>query len=337
VDLADVAQELYGLVPGDFTRERNERAKELKREDAELAAQVKALARPTTAGWLVNQLVRHHGDEVEQVAAIGAALRDAQEDLDRDQLLQLNKQRQGVLRAVTQQARALAKQLGNPVSGAIADEVEQTLRAVMSDPDAADAVRTGTLLKSLSSTGFASVDLTDAVAVPSARSGDGRPPAALPPSASGGRSVRAGTDAGAPATKGRDRKGHDDQRKDDQRKDELAERRRQHEREQRERERAERALAEARAQAEEADAAAAQADDALDEAQASVEELGRRQEDLERRLHELEHQVRDVQDELTAVQRESRSAERDRDRTRHESEVAHRAADRARTRVDRLS
>lgn len=353
MELADVAHELYGLPPGDFTAERNDRAKELKRDDPDLAGQVRALAKPTTAAWLVNQLVRHHGDEVDQVAAIGAALRDAQDDLDRDQLLQLNKQRHGVLRAVTQQARALAKQLGHPVSGAIADEVEQTLRAVMSDPDAADAVRTGTLLRSLSSTGFGAVDLRGAVALPdalpAARSGTGRRPAptrARDHSGQAGRAkggTRADRDSAAPATKdelAERRRAHAREQQEQEHQDreqQERERREREEREQQERERAEKALAEARQQAAEADEAAACADAALDEAQAAVDDLAQREKDLGERVHELERAARDAQNELTAVQREGRGAERDRDRARHESEVAHRAADRARHRVERLT
>lgn len=354
MELADVAHELYGLPPGDFTAERNDRAKELKRDDPDLAGQVRALAKATTAAWLVNQLVRHHGDEVDQVAAIGAALRDAQDDLDRDQLLQLNKQRHGVLRAVTQQARALAKQLGHPVSGAIADEVEQTLRAVMSDPDAADAVRTGTLLRSLSSTGFGAVDLEGAVAVPAARSGTGRRPAparARDDSGQAGRAkggAPADRDSAAPATKdelaerrrahAREQQEQEHQEREQQERERRErEEREQQEREKQERERAEKALAEARRQAAEADEAAARADAALDEAQTAVDDLAQCEEDLGERVHELERAVRDAQNELTAVQREGRRAERDRDRARHESEVAHRAADRARHRVERLT
>jgi chromosome segregation ATPase len=324
VDLADVAHDLYALLPGDFTAERNSRAKDLKGQDAELSGQVKALPKPTTAAWLVNQLVRHHGDEVEQVAQIGAALREAQEGLEKDQLLQLNKQRHAVLRAVTRQARALAGELGNPVSTSIADEVEQTLRAVMSDPDAADAVRTGTLLRSLSSTGFGPVDLTDAVALPGAGGGEGRRPAPratrLRPAPKRGATKDAGVT------------------------DELADRRRQHaeeekqrERERQERERAERALAEARRQADEAEEEASRADDALDDSQAAVDELDARHEELTGRLHELERRVRDAQNELAALQREQKTAQRDRDGARHDSEVAHRALDRARQRVERLS
>ena len=323
MELADVADDLYGLLPGDFTAERNDRAKRLKGDEPELAAQVKALAKPSTAAWLVNQLVRHHGDEVEQVAQVGAALREAQEGLERDELMQLNKQRQVVLRAVTQQARALANDLGHPVSGAIADEVEQTLRAVMSDPDAADAVRTGTLLRSLSGTGFGEVDLTGALALPQAAPGRARPPA--PP--------RADRVPARSTPKASGRAG----RTGDATKDELAERRRQHEREEKERARAEKALAEARQEAEEADREAARADDALDAAQGSVDELEDRHQALADQLHDLEQQVRDAQGRLTAVQRETRTAERERDAARQESEVAHRAADRARQRVDRLS
>ena len=319
VDLLDVAQELYALLPAGFTAERNARAKDLKGTDADLAAQVKALPKPTTAAWLVNQLVRHHGEEVEQVTQIGAALREAQEGLEKDQLLQLNKQRQAVLRAVTRQARALSSELGNPVSTAIADEVEQTLRAVMADPAAAQGVRTGTLLRSLSSTGFGEVDLTDAVAVPDALPGRGRRPAA-PLTSARTSSQPTGTAS---------RTSHA--------KDELGERRRQHERERKERERAAKALAEARRESKEAEATAADADEALDRAQASVDELDGRRESLERRLHELEQQVTQAQSELTAVQREHRTAERERDQARHDSQAAHRALDRARQRVERLT
>jgi hypothetical protein len=324
VDLSDVAQQLYALPPGDFTAERNERAKELKQDDPDLAAQVKALARPTTAAWLVNQLVRHHGEEVEQVAQVGSALREAQEGLEKDQLRQLNKQRQAVLRAVTRQARALASELGHPVSTAIADEVEQTLRAVMSDPDAADAVRRGTLLKSLSGTGLSAVDLTDAVAVPGAGRGAGSAGRRRPsPSGGSGRDARGSSRGTAKGVS-----------------DELADRRRQHEQEERERaerERAERVLAEAHHQADEAEDEASRADDALDQALAAVVEVDGRHEELTQRLHELEQQVMATQRELAAVQREQRTAERDRDQARHESEAAHRALDRARRRVERLS
>jgi hypothetical protein len=339
MNLADVADELYGLLPGDFTAERNQRAKDLKADgDGELAAQVKALAKPTSAAWLVNQLVRHHHEEVEQVAQVGAALRAAQEGLDRDQLMALNKQRHLVLRAVTQQARALARDLGQPVSTAVADEVEQTLRAVMSDSDAADAVRTGTLRRSLSGTGLGPVDLTDAVALHGAASaaqpGRRNAPTEGPGRGGTGRpgSGPAAAEADAPTPGAKPTR------------DELAERRRQHQREQKERERQQqelerqhKALAEARRQAEEADERAAAASEALDRAQESVDELADRQERLVEELRTLEQRVKDTRNRLDGVQRDAQAAQRERDDARHESEVARRAADRAQQRLERLS
>ena len=59
MSIDDVAQELYALVPEEFTAARNARAKEAKAAgDAELAAQVQALRKPTAGAWLLNQLVR---------------------------------------------------------------------------------------------------------------------------------------------------------------------------------------------------------------------------------------------------------------------------------------
>jgi len=334
VDLADVAHELYGLLPRDFTAERNQRAKDLKADgDADLAAQVIALGKPTSPAWLVNQLVRHHGEEVEQVAAVGAALREAQDDLGSGELMALNKQRHLVLRAVVQQARALARHLGQPVSTAVADEVEQTLRAVMSDPDAAAAVRSGTVLRSLSSTGFGAVDLSDAVALGDAAAR--RRPS--PKRASAGAGSRGAATQGTATPRGKGEAAKGEAAEDEAAKDELAERRRQHEREKAERERRQRMLAEARQAVEEAEAEAEQADDALDEAQAAVERLAQRTSAVEHRLAELEREVSDAQQERAAVQRETRTAERDRDAARHDSEAAHRALDRARQRVERLS
>ena len=74
-DLLDIADELYGLPLADFTPARDAKAKELKGTD--LAAPVKALKKPTMAAWVVNMLVRHETEQVDQVLAVGAALRDA--------------------------------------------------------------------------------------------------------------------------------------------------------------------------------------------------------------------------------------------------------------------
>lgn len=169
MDLLEVAEELYGLVPAEFTNARNESAKQAKADgEAHLAADIKELRKPSTAAWVVNMLMRHQADQMEQVLSLGASLREAQDDMDADALRQLTKQRRQLTAVVTHQGTALAKELGHRVSDAVATQVQETLHAAMVDEHATAAVRTGMLVEALSATGVGELDVTAAVAVPSA-------------------------------------------------------------------------------------------------------------------------------------------------------------------------
>jgi DNA repair ATPase RecN len=165
-DLLDIADELYALPLPDFTPARDARAKELKGTD--LAARVKGLKKPSLAAWVVNVLVRHETEQVEQVLQVGAALREAQASMSGEELRALTRQRRQLTAAVTTQARRLAKELGQKVTEAVADQVEATLTASMVDEGCAKAVRSGLLVTSLSATGVDDVDLGQAVALPEA-------------------------------------------------------------------------------------------------------------------------------------------------------------------------
>jgi DNA repair exonuclease SbcCD ATPase subunit len=165
--LLAIADELYGLPQDAFTPARDAKAKELKAEK-ELAAAVKKLKKPSVAAWVVNLFVRRESDQVEQVIAVGTALREAQEGMDGAELRALTKQRRQLTSAVTQQARTLAKDEGVKVTQAVSDQVEATLTAAMLDPGCAQAVRSGLLTAALSSTGVETTDVTGAVAVPEA-------------------------------------------------------------------------------------------------------------------------------------------------------------------------
>ena len=61
-DVLKIADELYSLALGDFTPARDAKAKELK--GTPLAAEVKALKKPSLAAWVVNLLVRQDADSV---------------------------------------------------------------------------------------------------------------------------------------------------------------------------------------------------------------------------------------------------------------------------------
>ncbi len=116
------------------------------------------------AAWVVNLFVRRESAQVEQVIAVGTALREAQEGMDGAELRALTKQRRQLTSAVTQQARSLAKDEGVKVTQAVADQVEATLTAVMLDPACAQAVRSGLLTAALSSTGVDTSDVAGSVA-----------------------------------------------------------------------------------------------------------------------------------------------------------------------------
>ncbi|HEX5560385.1 MAG TPA: hypothetical protein VFX52_02000 [Nocardioidaceae bacterium] len=167
--LLSIAEELYSLAPGEFTGTRNEWARQTRADgDRELAERVTALRRPSTAAWVVNMLMRHQAEQMTQVLDLGASLRRAQADLDGDALRELTRQRRRLTTVLTQQGRELARDLGQKVTGSVAEQVEDTLHAAMVDEGAAAAVRSGMLVAALTATGVEQADVADALAVPAA-------------------------------------------------------------------------------------------------------------------------------------------------------------------------
>jgi len=166
--LLAVADELYGLALPEFTPARDARAKALKADDADLARRVKALRKPSTAAWVVNLLVRREAEQVEQVLAVGTALREAQAAMSGEELRTLTRQRRQLTAAVTTQARRVAAAAGVKVTTAVSDQVEATLTAAMVDEGCAAAVRSGLLVTGLATTGLDAVEPGTAVAVPEA-------------------------------------------------------------------------------------------------------------------------------------------------------------------------
>jgi len=167
--LASIADPLYALAPAEFTAARNLAAREVKDSaDHELAARVKELRKPSPAAWAVNQLARHRAHDLEQLAELGATMREAQAELDRDQLAELVRQRRALVNALARQAAQLATDARHNLTPSVVEEVAQTLQAALNDPSAASAVRSGRLVRGLEGTGIEPVDLTDAVAAPEA-------------------------------------------------------------------------------------------------------------------------------------------------------------------------
>ena len=162
--LTEAATHLYALPLEEFTAERNARAKSA--DDKLLSGQIRRLPKPSMAAWLVNMLVQHRRDAVDEALELGMALRNAQEELDQKRMKELGQQRQRLLSGLGTVGISLAKELGHGVSATVAAEVEQTFRAAMTDADAAAAVSTGRLLRVLSASGWDAVDLEGAVGGP---------------------------------------------------------------------------------------------------------------------------------------------------------------------------
>lgn len=180
--LLEIADDLYALPLADFTPARDALVKEHK-DDKALAAGIKGLRKASLAAWVLNLLVRRDPDQVDQVLAVGAALRDAQENLDATQLREFTRQRRQLTASVTTSARRMAREEGVRTTESVGEQVEATLTAAMLEPDAARAVRSGLLVTSLSATGLGDLDLSGAVAVPTALgfSATARPVAAPDP------------------------------------------------------------------------------------------------------------------------------------------------------------
>ncbi|MDT4944039.1 MAG: hypothetical protein QOH14_772 [Pseudonocardiales bacterium] len=170
MDLDAAADELYGLVPDRFTARRTELATEARSAgEADLAKEIGKLRRPTVVAWIVNALVRTHPGEIDRLLGLGDELRAAQRDLAGDAMRELSAQRHTVVADLVGLARSEAAGAGHRAGDGTLREVQATLDAALADRNAGAAVRSGRLITALSYSGFGEVDLSDAVAAPSAR------------------------------------------------------------------------------------------------------------------------------------------------------------------------
>lgn len=346
-DKAETVAQLYALLPDAFTAARNERASAATKDgDKELGKAIRALPKPSAGAWLVNMLALHRPELIGEVLELGAALREAQSDMDQQQLRQLSGERQRLLRSAAREARSLAEELGRPVSAAVGAEVEQTLWAAMTDSDAAAAAASGQLIRGLEANGWEPVQLEDAVADPSsvqplASGGTQRRPfpassetdarGTYPGSgkgtgsgkstgsgdgsgsgdsavAGGGTGDGGGTGAGA-AAGGQARK---------------------------EKAAAARALRAARTSLADAQRDAARAEDSLRAAQDEVDTVADRRDELTDEIDELREQIRGLEREVAAVDRRAGTLERARDAARRTARAARRAVEKAQAKLEGL-
>ncbi len=155
MDFDEVAAQLYGLAPDEFTAGRNAAAKQARSQgDRELAVRITGLRKPTVPAWAVNQMSRRRRAEIESLLDLGQTLRRASTDLSGDELRQLTRQRHQLVQALVQQARELGAAEGRRLSEDAVQGVRQTFEATLSDAESADAVAAGRLTDALEVSGF---------------------------------------------------------------------------------------------------------------------------------------------------------------------------------------
>ncbi|RSM36093.1 hypothetical protein DMA12_41685 [Amycolatopsis balhimycina DSM 5908] len=138
MDFDTVAGELYGGDLAEFVSARNAAAKAAKAEgDAELAAKIRELRKPTTAAAIVNRLARADAGPLRELAELGNELRDAHTRLAGDELRALTRRRGELVRRIVHELP--------PMSDSVSREVEATLEAVAADPGTAALAVAGRL------------------------------------------------------------------------------------------------------------------------------------------------------------------------------------------------
>lgn len=153
--LDDVADELYGLDPGEFVEARTKHAKAAREgNDRALATAIGKLRKPTTVGWLVNLISRDRPEELEALLALGESLRDAQRHLSGADLRKLTTQRQQVVRSLAHKSGEIAASRGKSVGEDALRDVAQTLNAALADEETAELVRLGRVVTAASYSGF---------------------------------------------------------------------------------------------------------------------------------------------------------------------------------------
>ncbi len=147
-----MADDLYALPPGEFTRARDERAKALRKEGKRQEADaVKALRKPTVAAWALNQLAQGRPKDVERLVAAGEELRAAQDELlaggDRKAFQAAAAREREEVAKLADAAVELIGEAGERASAASREKIAETLHAAALDEETAEELRAGRLVR----------------------------------------------------------------------------------------------------------------------------------------------------------------------------------------------
>lgn len=149
----DAVAELYGAAPHEFISRRATLAAQARAAGQQPAAkQIAALRKPTQSAWIVNQLARTVPDAGRQLSELGAELRAAQRTLNGAAIRELSMRRRELVDDLARRAFTAVGQESPPA--ALRDEVMTTLAAAVADPQIADELESGAMVRAARSDGF---------------------------------------------------------------------------------------------------------------------------------------------------------------------------------------
>jgi hypothetical protein len=281
----ELIRRMYEAPPDRFVAARAAAIADARKAgDKDTAKRLAALRKPTVAAWLVNLLALRRPELIDQLVELATELRTAQRGLQGDALRELSTQRRQVVSALVGAARQLAV-AEDPGSAAKLPlgEVESTLSAALAEPEVAEQVRTGRLIRAATYAGFGEVP---------------RP------------RLRLVTGDDEPDTEDAAEPDEDDEDDADGVEVSLAARRTAKEAQRRQRENAERKR-ELKRELTAAQAAEGRADTQLERAEAAERDAGHTVDDLDAELAELERRRTEAQAEVARRKLARRTAERE--------------------------
>jgi hypothetical protein len=170
-DLEHELDALYALPLEEFTKARNDLVSRLKKaHQDEVAAEVRALKKPSAVAWAANSLVRTDRKLVGELLAAGERLRETQQralggKAGAEEVADATASERDAVRALLAAAR---KQLAERATPALLDRLGQTLRAAAVDDEARVLLERARLTEELKAIGFGPLEAVK----PSRRRGD---------------------------------------------------------------------------------------------------------------------------------------------------------------------
>jgi hypothetical protein len=151
----DPLDRLFEAPPDEFVSERDGLVRSLKEKGQDdLAAEAKALRKPTLPAWALNQLVRRRQKDVQALLAASQDLRGAQRGGDTEKLRRLAQRRRELILALTEAAGEIVAEQG-ALTDASRRAIEATLESASADPGAGEELLRGRLIRPLElATGF---------------------------------------------------------------------------------------------------------------------------------------------------------------------------------------